>query len=498
MLVLRRTSLAVGVGTALGLSACTALYPRFDNFLLNPDIAFPSAGEVVQSVKCAVSGYLIERSTQISSEAQNLLLAELEDKHRTNVVSTYCPIASDNNQWVARDHPPSHSDWYIAFPEPDERDPGRCELREDSHPIRINQGKGASNSGIFTRIWTKQLRCDQPYHIYNRVRLTKRQATPGNSKKYSCQPNGGCLPGTLPHKSGTCAVDDASRFGLDPSSNAKIELSLSAVNQVSMNYQRIDAEKLDFLTSIIVPGDGAKSFPFPSLKASSKATNRVQLTILLPQAMLKADETPAEIVKLARRIDEMLLKLRSQGPGAKIARERSEDITSRVTVDRTDRLARATLKQITDDAPNYKSTCEETGRVDFLALKSYLTRIVADQEAHVYSGAPEVALDTLVLTSEFQIFFDATAGTRIFRILPVLIPPVLALNPDHTHNLKITFDGGKTRALSTNGVSLVQRCIARLRNTGTAQDPQVVCRTPESIQREGLIQAVETKPSSTN
>jgi hypothetical protein len=83
-------------------------------------------------------------------------------------------------------------------------------------------------------------------------------------------------------------------------------------------------------------------------------------------------------------------------------------------------------------------------KVDFLALKRFIENFVTEQEQRVYKGQPEVSLDSLVLTSEFQIIFDATAGTQhLLRILPVLQPPVLGLAPDHTHSLKLTFAGAR-------------------------------------------------------
>jgi hypothetical protein len=148
-----------------------------------------------------------------------------------------------------------------------------------------------------------------------------------------------------------------------------------------------------------------------------------------------------------------------------------------------------------EDHQEFKKRCGLL-RVDFLGLQRYVARMVEDQEQRIHGGAPSVAMESLVLTSEFQLQFDASAGTHsILRILPVLTPPTLGLNADHTHTLKITFNGPKARALANYTFALTQKCIERV--TGAGVDPtvrpEVFCRSPQAIQLESLIDAVENR-----
>jgi len=144
-------------------------------------------------------------------------------------------------------------------------------------------------------------------------------------------------------------------------------------------------------------------------------------------------------------------------------------------------------------SPEYLEKCTAF-KLDYLALKEYIEKIVVEEERKVYKGTPDMSLDSIVLTSEFQIVFDATAGTQhLLRILPVLQPPVLGLNPDHTHSLKLTFSGAKTRALASNARSLVQRCLDRLKFVADAAN---VCQQPQAIYFESVIEAVENSKSN--
>ena len=62
---------------------------------------------------------------------------------------------------------------------------------------------------------------------------------------------------------------------------------MAAINNGNMNYTRIDANALD--VGFIVPGGGASNNAFPSFKATDKKTNRVNITVAMPQNSLKAD-----------------------------------------------------------------------------------------------------------------------------------------------------------------------------------------------------------------
>jgi hypothetical protein len=138
---------------------------------------------------------------------------------------------------------------------------------------------------------------------------------------------------------------------------------------------------------------------------------------------------------------------------------------------------------------------ENCGRrdIDFAGLRRLLEKFVVEREQGLFEGAPDVSLDEMVLTTSFQITLDASAGTyHIFRFFPVLIPPTLNLNPDHTNQLKITFKGVKGRANPRNREALRQKCLTRLQAVvGATQE----CNTPNSLLLESLIEAVEGSKS---
>ena len=79
-----------------------------------------------------------------------------------------------------------------------------------------------------------------------------------------------------------------------------------------------------------------------------------------------------------------------------------------------------------------------------------LDNVVEKQDAAVHRGVPDATLSSLTLKSEFEIVMEAQAGTQhFFRILPVLIPPNTEFKIDHTHTLKISLNGKKTKIRRT-------------------------------------------------
>ena len=113
--------------------------------------------------------------------------------------------------------------------------------------------------------------------------------------------------------------------------------------------------------------------------------------------------------------------------------------------------AQAALSKEGGDLKWFESYCsaapgEGHENVDYLALKRLLHTVVEEQNETLYRGSPPVTMDSLVLTSKFQITLEATAGTHgIFRILPLLAAPNMELKADHVHTLKITLAGGKKK-----------------------------------------------------
>jgi hypothetical protein len=513
------------IGMALAATAlvgCSLLYPRFDN-PLNPDIAFLNAGDVVDSVKCAVTTFFIKHRTPIEEEARKFLQAHLP-KPESNE-SFYC---RKERHWADPEKDPK--EWQVALlrPKPLDGPNPPCVpdfevmLKADAKNITIIR-KGEQKPHIIpfddkkepfderaARELQRQLgedfrrgRSCEPtfYHAYKYIKL-EAQGNKGSAseKLYRCVPNGGCRPGTFLQEEGKCVLDEAGseRFVIDPDSNAKIELSLTASNQGSMNYTKIDGTKLGILNKIIVPGDSSKGFPFPMLKALDKKTNKVEITLVMSQGRIQEDKKEGPIDKLISNVKAariLALKDKAAIPYAlelpRPTRPAAENEELRRKV-----LAALSSREV---AGEYNDKCAPNAlKVGFLGLADYIDRIVTDQNANIYKGTPEINLDNFVLTSSFQISFDAAAGTKhIFRIVPVLSPPTLQLNPDHTHQLRITFSGTKGRATKARALAFLRKCISRLQQSNlTPEKAEAFCNEPSAILMETLIDAVENSKSA--
>ncbi len=136
--------------------------------------------------------------------------------------------------------------------------------------------------------------------------------------------------------------------------------------------------------------------------------------------------------------------------------------------------------------------------IDYLKLKDMLHNVVAHQNDQLtFQGSPEVALDTLNLTSSFEIVLDMSAGTKnIFRIFPMALAPQMGIKPDHTHTLKVQLHGQKKKGDPRNGKHLVAACQQRLQLT---KEDGGICEKPEAKLLEAIIEANEqNKPSSSS
>jgi hypothetical protein len=106
---------------------------------------------------------------------------------------------------------------------------------------------------------------------------------------------------------------------------------------------------------------------------------------------------------------------------------------------------------------------DDSTRIDYLALKALLNKVVEEQENAVYHGIPDLTMSQLVLTSSFELTLEVSAGTsHFFRIVPLLAPPNTDLKADHTHLLKITLNGKKQKGDPQLSKNLAQSCHQRL------------------------------------
>jgi hypothetical protein len=347
-------------------------------------------------------------------------------------------------------------------------------------------------------------------------------------------------------------------FLLDPTGKAKIELAIQAINSSSMNYQKIDAS--NWHSYFIVPGSALN--PFPMFKAIDKQTNSVAVTLTMPQAN-SVKETPTldpqdALFQRAKTLSDLwtkvstnrlndmesrLKKLREElkkekakasPPAAPPARgqqfggnandnvakleknikllsAKTEVLQRRVAANkqpgiiaRPDQALRDQIQQrarteLIADIDDYEKC--GSSRINFLGLSDYLAKIVTEPSASAGAKALPVSLDSLVLTSQFQITMDANAGTRhLLRIVPVVQPPVLDFSPDHTHSLKITFSGKKGRAFDSNAQTLIDKCLDRfrglIRNAADKTKYKTFCESPGAILAESLIEAVDNSKTT--
>jgi len=142
--------------------------------------------------------------------------------------------------------------------------------------------------------------------------------------------------------------------------------------------------------------------------------------------------------------------------------------------------------------------------LDYVALKDLLLKVVNQQNDQMtYKGGPEVALDTLTLTTSFEIVLDMSAGTlHVFRLFPMITPPQMGVRADHTHQLKITLHGQKKKADPNGPVNLEKSCLERIekgKQKGqdlAPGDAAVYCRSAPGKLLEAIIEATDNKSSA--
>ena len=114
--------------------------------------------------------------------------------------------------------------------------------------------------------------------------------------------------------------------------------------------------------------------------------------------------------------------------------------------------------------------------IDYLGLKNILVKLIEEQSHQMYSGIPDITLDSLVLTVSFEIVIDMTTGAAtIFRMFPVIVPATVDFKPDHIHTLKVTLHGVKNKT-PVNAKNLYESCRKRL-GTKTLNPKEDVCST---------------------
>ena len=273
-----------------------------------------------------------------------------------------------------------------------------------------------------------------------------------------------------------------------------------------------DARATDGKTTLKVP---TKATPKPGNADGASEKDDTKL-VRLDDALVTFERKKKDLIDLALKIN-----------NSDLATKALKDLTTQ-TANATARLIKAKedwAKKITDDKDSsrqkakipafqtqeFAKRCrtdlwqfevEAKTRVDFMGLKRMLDNVVERQEERVYRGIPDVTLDQLVLTSSFNFVLDTSAGTyHIFRFLPVLVPPTVGVKKEHTHSLKITLKGKKTKNKGGGDESGSKRLIASCQqrvSVGKSEDQTGnldFCTTEQGQLLEGILQALDKSNS---
>ena len=604
---------AVIGGTSLLLGSCgTLLLPRFDGGALNPDIRFLNAGDVMNGVKCAMTAFMLEREDDLLQERRNAAIrrkfSDIDSRHflllyGAEYKSTYRDIVSkigsaktraqnqfgiDNEfnpyalglndkqlsaQIYAMDTDPNaktdleaatrtgrkylaEANLLGALCWPDETGPHQGQLRhfdqcnrkcvlnvaDESDPSEPAGNPSQHWDGGCKRNMSKiktEVSCPQQLG----ATLWNYSNEKGNGIKSHCVP----LP-------------DYSRFSLDPTQQAAIDLTLLASNQGTVFYDFIDRSGLGPLKEIIAAGNRTAGIQFPKVDLTTKGTTTFLMSVQMPQTIFQSPsvvcdprhpqfcEPPrpgsaaafSDVAKIATAPEALREALTSPGfaePSAPIAQRSpvthpsGNGITEYSYRDRSDEEKEREKRRKKAEAPaktpahndyltrrefnlvkkeflpreQFRRGCgdngvmpiDDTRGVDYLALKKMLHNIVEQQNDDVtFRGNPDVALDQLALTSAFQISLDVSASTYNIFRFFPLINPP---------SMGVKPDHTHTLKITLRGAKKRGDAGNRARLfTSCAQRLQNTpkslefCNSPKGLLLESIAQSVEQKGAGSN
>jgi hypothetical protein len=90
-----------------------------------------------------------------------------------------------------------------------------------------------------------------------------------------------------------------------------------------------------------------------------------------------------------------------------------------------------------------------------------------------------------------------SSGVQMFRIIPQLVPSSVDLKADHTHTLKITLRGKKTKGVNGAVANLQKSCAARVEQ-GSTGDTTPFCSTEQGKMLESILEALEKNAGSSS
>ena len=321
----------------------------------------------------------------------------------------------------------------------------------------------------------------------------------------------GCIniPGPNSSPKDWAKFDQGRRFALDPNKKSSVEIQLTASNAGRIDYTRINRKDLNLgpLTQFISGGNA--SDPFPSLSASAKGTNTVVVSFAMEQKIDFPDDKKVQDPK----------KAVTASPGQLmqiVQANRQKQATLQTPMVADDSSPSGKGKVLVFGPDQFESDCatdeafilgkltkppgDRTTYVDYLGIKKLINKLLDDVERDIYTGSPELALDQLTLTSQFQLTLEASAGTyHILRIVPVVVPPTVKLSPDRTHQLKITLKGAQQTVSKDNSIDLKDLCAKALGGNGKeVDDINRYCGTPRAKHLQQVIEKLDSQKTTTS
>lgn len=270
---------------SVGFTSCSdeLLLPRFDGGILNPDIRFLRASDVLTGVKCAVVSFLSERERELIQEREKAQhdspnkFKDIEEKAGVLVwpgsLETLKPKFSPyalNTTW----QPPCQKGYHLDLCRPKDKACISCTYRAKVEGGTIVTRPCPIASGICV-----PNQCNPLSSQFYDYALRSPNANP-MGKRFDDAQFKGCSP-----------VPDYSRLSIDPNQDVQTTLTLVGTNTGAISYQKIDALRLPKWLSFITAGGGPNGAPFPQLLPSIQDTTTFEILVNMAQT-LHANSVP--------------------------------------------------------------------------------------------------------------------------------------------------------------------------------------------------------------
>jgi hypothetical protein len=322
------------------LSSCApdTYLPRFDGGVLNPDIQFLRAGDVMNGMKCAFVEFMDERDHQLfeeririyrgrndTPEQQGEYLLRYAAEYEKLFAGIQRKVRDDRYRprtWSGKDAEYTPYALNVGQNIPDWKKSKAGSAQEKVFAAFTAKGLIPPTEG---QMLEKELECNdrnsaealdpsdlRHWEAWEWDRKSKKPIITGRCvrNKELCSDQLGVVLWDYKAKDrfsrqygrsddvtvGNCArIPDYSRFALDPTQQAKIDLTLLGTTQGTVFYKQIDATALGPLSDFIAAGNRQLGVDFPVVNLTSKSSTTFQLVSLVPQTVFVA--APADAGK---------------------------------------------------------------------------------------------------------------------------------------------------------------------------------------------------------